>query len=150
MYMHTYKYINIYICICVYICIPTHTQTHSHTLTHIYIYTYIERYVWLNKTDTISAYCISDHVFVWIIWHVNGTNSKRRHIFHKYFQSHQEPSLEEQTFEMTNKMTSCMHLSKELEEEQVGREFTKENCTEGKRKNWREKCWRLFRTWLRY
>ena len=42
---------------------------------------------------------------------------------------------------MTNTMTCRMHLLRELEEEQVGREFTKEKSfIGGKRKNRQEKC----------
>ena len=43
---------------------------------------------------------------------------------------------------MKNTMKSLVHLYKELEEEQVGEEFTekKTNITWGKMKNWREKC----------
>ena len=42
---------------------------------------------------------------------------------------------------MRNTMTSCIHLYKELEEDQVGGEFIEEkNFRIDKRKNWREKC----------
>ena len=66
-------------------------------------------------------------------------NKKRRHIFPKYIRLHLQLFSEERTFEMADTMTNCMHLFKKLEEEQVEAEFTKENFTEGKWKNWREK-----------
>ena len=41
--------------------------------------------------------------------------------------------------EMTNTMMSYVHLHKELEEEQVREEFTKENDFTRSKKNWQEK-----------
>ena len=48
-------------------------------------------------------------------------------------------------------MVSHKHLYKELEEEQVGKEFTEEkNFTRCKSVNWLEKCNKHFRMWLQY
>ena len=55
-------------------------------------------------------------------------NSKKCHIFSKYFQPQLEPSSEEWTFEMTK---TIMSLFKEKEEMQVGGEFTKEKNFSG-------------------
>ena len=53
--------------------------------------------------------------------------------------------------EMTNTMRNHIRVYEEYKEEQVEEEFAKEiDFTQGKRKNWREKCYRHFRIWLLY
>ena len=59
-----------------------------------------------------SAYSVSDP-FNW------RNEFEKGPIFSKYFQPRLEPFSEERTFEMTNKITSSLHLFKKLEEEQV-------------------------------
>ena len=78
----------------------------------------------------------SVQVFVWVLWPLDGINSKRTHIFHNYFRTQLKPSTNEWSFEITNTVTTCINLFKLQEKEQVGGEFTEKNFTGGKRKNW--------------
>ena len=53
--------------------------------------------VWLNRTNICLFYSWFVQVFIWVIWHLDGMNSKRCHVFPNYFQPQLEPSLEEWT-----------------------------------------------------
>ena len=52
---------------------------------------------WLNKTLCVCLfYFWSNHIFIWVIWLLDGMNLGRCHIFSKYFQIQQKSSLREQ------------------------------------------------------